>query len=146
MDSSGEVFMDLESAMLNLVNTFRPRQHGRHFSDIYKCILLNIFIQENAFVYISIKIPPKFSPNDSINSITALVQIMTWRRSGHKPLSEPMAVSLLTHIWVTRPQWVNLQINGNFIITVASQQSHWVRNHGQEDGCNSLIKPATNET
>ena len=32
---------------------------------------------------------------------------MAWRRSGDKPLSEPMMVSLLTHICVTRPQWVN---------------------------------------
>ena len=31
---------------------------------------------------------------------------MAWRRSGDKPLSEPMMVSLLTHICVTRPQWV----------------------------------------
>ena len=30
---------------------------------------------------------------------------MTWRRPGGKPLSEPMMVSLLTHIRVTRPQW-----------------------------------------
>ena len=31
---------------------------------------------------------------------------MAWRRSGDKPLSEPMMVSLLTHICVTRLQWV----------------------------------------
>ena len=31
---------------------------------------------------------------------------MAWRRPGAKPLSEPMMVSLLTHICVTRPQWV----------------------------------------
>ena len=31
---------------------------------------------------------------------------MVWRRSGDKLLSEPMIVSLLTHICVTRPQWV----------------------------------------
>ena len=31
---------------------------------------------------------------------------MVWRRSGDKPLSEPMMVSLPTHICVTRPQWV----------------------------------------
>ena len=36
----------------------------------------------------------------------ALVQIMAWCRSGDKPLSEPMLVTLLTHICVTRPQWV----------------------------------------
>ena len=32
---------------------------------------------------------------------------MAWRRPGDKPLSEPMMVSLMTHICVTRPQWVN---------------------------------------
>ena len=31
---------------------------------------------------------------------------MAWRRTGDKPLSEPMVVSLLTHNCVTRPQWV----------------------------------------
>ena len=31
---------------------------------------------------------------------------MAWRRPGDKPLFEPMMVSLLTHICVTRPQWV----------------------------------------
>ena len=32
---------------------------------------------------------------------------MAWRRPGDKPLSKLMMVSLLTHICVTRPQWVN---------------------------------------
>ena len=32
---------------------------------------------------------------------------MAWHRPGDKPLFEPMMVSLLTHICVTRPQWVN---------------------------------------
>ena len=31
---------------------------------------------------------------------------MAWRRPGGKSLSEPMMASLLTHICVTRPQWV----------------------------------------
>ena len=69
---------------------------------IFKCIFFN----EN--VYISIKISLKFVPKGPINNIPALVQIMAWRRTGDKPLSEPMMVSLLKHICVTRPQWVNL--------------------------------------
>ena len=32
---------------------------------------------------------------------------MAWRRPGDKPLSEPMMASLLTHICVTLPQWLN---------------------------------------
>ena len=39
-----------------------------------------------------------------------LVQIMAWRRPGDKPLSEPMMVSLPTHVCVTRPQWVKRSI------------------------------------
>ena len=36
---------------------------------------------------------------------------MTWRRPGDKPLSEPMMVSLLTHICITRPQWIKPVMN-----------------------------------
>ena len=32
---------------------------------------------------------------------------MAWRGPGDKPLSEPMMVTLLRHICITRPQWVN---------------------------------------
>ena len=32
---------------------------------------------------------------------------MAWRRSGDKPLSEPVVINFLRHICVTRPQWVN---------------------------------------
>ena len=63
-----------------------------------------IFMNEN--VRISINISLKFVPKGLINNIQALVQIMAWRRPGDKPLSEPMMVNLLTHICVTRPQWV----------------------------------------
>ena len=83
------------------LNSLRPRQNGRHFADdIFKCI----FLIEN--VLIPVKISLKFVPKGPINNIPALVQIMAWRRSGDKPLSEPMMNGLLTHICVTRPQWV----------------------------------------
>ena len=35
---------------------------------------------------------------------------MPWCRPGDKPLSEPTVVTLLTHICVTRPQWVKWQL------------------------------------
>ena len=47
-----------------------------------------------------------WNPEFRINNIPAFVQIMAWRRPGDKPLSEPMMVSLLTYICITRPQWV----------------------------------------
>ena len=66
-------------------NSLRPRQNRRHFADdVFKCNLLN----EN--VWIPIKISLKFVPNGPINNIPALVQIMARRRTGDKPLSEPM--------------------------------------------------------
>ena len=50
------------------------------------------------------KFSVKFVPKGPINNISALVQIMACCRPGNKPLSEPMMVSLLTHICVTQPQ------------------------------------------
>ena len=62
-------------------------------------------MNENASI--AIKISLKFVSKGPINNIPALVQTMAWRRPGDKPLSEPMMVSLPTHICVTRPQWLN---------------------------------------
>ena len=88
---------------LRFFNTLRLRQNGRHFADdIFKYIFLN----ENTSVSINTSL--EFVPQGRINNIPSLVQIMAWRRLGDKPLSEPMMVSLLTHICVTRPQWVKI--------------------------------------
>ena len=88
------------------INTLRPRQNGRRFADdIFKRIFLN------GNIIISIKISLKFVPEGPIDNNPALVLIMAWRRSGDKPLSEPMMVTLLTHLCVTRPQWVKTHIN-----------------------------------
>ena len=64
-----------------------------------------IFLNEN--ILMSTKNSLKFVAKGLINNIPALVLIMAWRRPGDKPLSEPMLVRSLTHICVTRPQWVN---------------------------------------
>ena len=75
--------------------------YGRRFpDDIFKCIFFN------DDVGISFKISVKIFLM-LVNNVAALVQIVAWRRSGDKPLSEPMVVNLLTHIRVTRSQWVN---------------------------------------
>ena len=96
------------TVLFAFINTLRSRQNGRHFADdTFKPIFLN----EN--IPISIKIWLKFVPKVPINNIPALVQIMAWRREGDKPLSEPMMVCLLTHICVTRPQWVIPLSTGN---------------------------------
>ena len=83
------------------VNTLRPRQDGRHFADdVFTCIFFN----ENCCILIKFSL--KYVRKGPIDNNPALVQITAWRRPGDKPLSEPMMVSLPTHICVTRPQWV----------------------------------------
>ena len=114
-------------------NTLRSWQNGTHLADIFKWIFLN----EN--IWISIKISLKFVPRGSIN-ITALVQIMAWRRPGNKPLSEPVMVILLPYIYIyiTHPQWVNRrlwyqkQVSQGGISNCISQYSV---------GCNHLSMP-----
>ena len=84
----------LKQHRIGMINTLWPRQNFA--DDTFKCI----FLHEND--RISIKISLKFVPKVPINNIPALVQIMAWRRSGDKPLSEPMRISFPTHICVTR--------------------------------------------
>ena len=116
-------------------NTLRPRQNGRHFADdTFKPIFLN----EN--IRISIKISLKFVLKGPINNIPALVQIMAWHQSGYKPLSEPMMVNLLTHISVTRPQWVNLiSPQTNMVMT-----SHFI--HLPRDKMVTILKTVFSHT
>ena len=83
----------------------------RHFN--------RISLNEN--VWIPIKISLKFVPKGPMKNTPALIQIMTWRRSGDKPLSEPMMISLLTHICVTRPQWVNTAFVGDSVRKICLQ-------------------------
>ena len=76
-------------------------KNGRHFPDK---IFSYIFLNEN--IWISIQISLTFVSKGQIGNTPAFVQMMAWCRPGDKPLSEPMMVSLLTHICVTRPQSV----------------------------------------
>ena len=59
----------------------------------------------NEQIWISLKISLTFVPNVPFDNIPVLVRKMAWRPS--------MMVSLLTHIYVTRPQWVNCLITEN---------------------------------
>ena len=126
------------SKWVNGFNTLRPGQNGRHFTDdIFKCIFLN----KN--VWIPIEISLKFVPKGPINNIPSLVQIMAWRRPGDKPLSEPMMVSLMTHICVTRPQWVNTPCDPCPLhsVTVGSMTLVWLPMAWCLSGWQTLSKP-----
>ena len=50
----------------------------------FKCIFMN------EKICISIQISLKFVPNGLLDSKMVLVQVMAWRRTGDKPLPEPI--------------------------------------------------------
>ena len=97
--------------LVNKILTWlRQKQNCCHFADdIFRCIFLN----ENVWILICISL--KFVPKVPIDNNPSLVQIMAWRRGGDKPLSEPMMPSWLTHICITRPQWVH-----SFTLSISS--------------------------
>ena len=119
------------------INTLRQRQNGYLFADnTFK----RIFLNEN--VWISITISLKFVPKGPINNIPALFQIMVYRRPGDNPLSEPVLVGSLTHICVTRPQWVNtidLKIRHGYTITPQSFAHDMIYHPSPNNG--GLAKP-----
>ena len=78
-------------------NTLRLRQNGHHFAgDIFKCI----FLKKNVWIFIQMSL--KLIPKSLIANKLSFVQIMAWRRSGAKPLSEPMLV-YLTDAYMRHP-------------------------------------------
>ena len=65
------------------------------------------FLEWNFLIKISLKNVLKGPINNiPIDNNPSLVHIMAWSRLGDKPLSEPMMVSLLANVCVTRSQWV----------------------------------------
>ena len=78
--------------------TYPPEQSGRLFADdIFRCI----FVNEKFCILVEISL--KFIPKGPIDNNPALVQIMAWRRTSDKPLSEPR----LARFCGTRGRWVN---------------------------------------
>ena len=57
--------------------------------DIFMCIFMN------GKFCILIRISPKFVPKVQIYNMPALVQVMAWRRTSNKPLSEPMLTQFI---------------------------------------------------
>ena len=63
---------------------------------ISQTTFLNAFSWMNSFVF---WISLKFVPKGPIDNTTALVQVMAWRRTGDKPLPEPM-MTQFTHVYM----------------------------------------------
>ena len=58
--------------------------------DAFRQMTFSHAISFNENIWILIKISLKFVPEGPIDNIPALVQIMAWRQTGDKSLSEPM--------------------------------------------------------
>ena len=71
-------------------NMHSPLFFLTHLSHVQDDIFKFIFMNEKFCILI--RISPKFVPMGPINNIPVLVQIMAWRRSGDKPLFEPMLI------------------------------------------------------
>ena len=77
--------LSIHAYLCHLVNSSPPEQDGCHFAvHIFRCILMN----EKFCILIQISL--KFVPKGQIDYKSALVQVMAWRRTGEKPLPEPM--------------------------------------------------------
>ena len=78
-----------------MLNSSNPRQNVHHFADnILKCI----FMREKNCILIQISL--KFVHKGPIDNKSALVQVMAWRRTGDKPLPQPM-LTLFTDVKAT---------------------------------------------
>ena len=67
--------------------------------------------------------------NFACDFIPASIETMARCRPGDKPLSEPMMVSLLTHICVTRPKWVIYEISLTYCSILIPEPSNSPRVH-----------------
>ena len=74
-------------------------------------------------LWFAIRISLMFVPKSATNDFLALAQKMAWRLPGDKPSSEPMMLSLLTHLCTTRPQWVKGYVNPSTCFAVDACKS-----------------------
>ena len=108
--------------------TLMPIQNGRHFADY---TFKHVFLNEN--VRISIKLLLKFVPKGTINNMSALVQIMAWRPTGDKPLSEPMMDAISQTTLSNKFSWMKMlefRLNFHWSLFLREQLiicQHWFR-------------------
>ena len=90
-----------------------PRKNCRHFADN---IRKRIFLTES--VRIAMQISLKFVPKGPFGNMSALFQVIAWRRTGAKPLPEPILTKL------TMPYYGGNELThwllGNVVILVLS--------------------------
>ena len=123
-------------------NSLRQRQNGRHLADeFFQCIYLT--------AWISMKISMKFVPKSLIDNMPASVQIMAWRRTGDKPLSDPMMTQFTDayiYIYINRlqwPKWIRhfkiMRVSNSDVETTVKFSGDWVT-HASESCYHELTR------
>ena len=88
------------SHVSRVFNPLKPRQNGRHFiNDIFKVI----FLHENSCIWFQISMP--YIRKGPINNQSSLAPKMNWRRTGDKPVPEPMYVYTLLCFWLDEDRY-----------------------------------------
>ena len=78
-------YLILDFFCVELFNSSPHGQNGHHFADnIFRCI----FVNETICILIQISL--KFVPKGLIDNMWALVQVVAWHLTCHKPLPESM--------------------------------------------------------
>ena len=75
--------------------------------------------------------PLNFVPKGPIDNKSTLDQVIAWHRPDDKPLSEPMLVSVLMHIWCLNELKVGFGIYIYFFQYLTQQQSFGLTTHDQ---------------
>ena len=94
----------------------RVTQNGCQLAHIFRCI----FLTESLFIMIQNSL--KFIHKDPINNKPALGHIMALRRTGDKPLSEPVMAQRSDALCVTRQRWSSVTKHFN---CMRLQVSYW---------------------
>ena len=88
-DESIQWHIDASSVLNLLTHLPLDKMAAILADDNFKCIFFN----ENYRIMIQISL--KYVPRSPIDNKSALVQVMVWRRSGDKPLPEPMLTQFI---------------------------------------------------
>ena len=110
-------------------NSSLPGQNGRHFADdIFKCIFLN------EKLCILTRTSPKFVPEGPVDNTSASVHVMAWRRTGDKPLHEPMLTQFtdayMRHSSEMSFNWNNTDLLSNGPLRKTWKKSDiWIKLH-----------------
>ena len=98
---TGEFPAQRASYAENISTWWRHHEHIQHRTKWLPCA--NILLNEKYFL---LPITLNFVTTETTDNKSSLVQVMAWRRTGDKPLPEPVMTKISWPFGVTNSQWV----------------------------------------